>query len=66
MQRRFPKARVLAGRKFVDAGSAVTTSDGATGMDGAFHLVERFLGAAAAREAAAHLSYPWTSAERRR
>lgn len=65
LRRRFPKARVVEGVRYVDAGAVITTADGATGIEGALHLVGRLLGPEAAREVAEHLAYPWTGDERK-
>ncbi len=60
LQRRFPRARVVTGRRFVDAGRVITTCEGATGIDGALRIVERCMGLPAAEQVAAHMAYPWT------
>jgi transcriptional regulator GlxA family with amidase domain len=44
-----PRCTVLGERRFVDAGRIVTTAGVTAGIDGALHLVERFLGPEAAR-----------------
>ena len=44
-----PRCTVREERRFVDAGRIVTTAGVTAGIDGALHLVERFLGPEAAR-----------------
>lgn len=59
LQRRFPRARVLANRLFVDDGPVTTSAGIASGIDMALSLVERAHGplvtAAAARELVVYL-----------
>ena len=52
LRRLAPTCRVVAGRRFVDAGRIVTTAGVTAGIDGALHLVERFHGIEAATWAA--------------
>ena len=47
-----PKCNVVTGKRFVDSGKIVTTAGVTAGIDGAFHIVERFHGKEAARWAA--------------
>jgi len=61
LQRRFPRARVATGRRYVDAGSVITTPEGVTGIDGALRIVERYFGRSAAEQVAAHMGYPWAA-----
>lgn len=44
-----PRCKVVAGKRFVDAGKVVTTAGVTAGIDGALHIVERLLGPEAAR-----------------
>lgn len=46
--------RVVEGERYVDSGRILTTAGVTAGIDGALHVVERLLGAEAAR---------WTAAE---
>jgi len=59
LQRKFPRARVVTGRRCVDAGRVITTPEGLTGVDAALRIIERGLGRDAAEQVAAHLAYPW-------
>lgn len=43
-----PKAKVVTGRRFVDAGQVLTTAGVTAGIDGALHVVRRLLGSKAA------------------
>ena len=49
LKRSAPKCTVVRGKRFVDAGKILTTAGVTAGIDGALHLVERFLGKEAAR-----------------
>lgn len=49
-----PRCRVVEGERYVDSGRILTTAGVTAGIDGALHVVERLLGAEAAR---------WTAAE---
>jgi len=44
-----PKCRVLEGKRFVDAGKVISTAGVTAGIDGALRVVERVLGADAAK-----------------
>ena len=56
-----PRARVVAGRRFVDSGEVVTTAGVSAGIDGALHVVARLLGTRIARRTAAYMEYDWTA-----
>jgi transcriptional regulator GlxA family with amidase domain len=47
-----PKCTVVTGKRYVDCGKVITTAGVTAGIDGALHVVERFLGEKAARWAA--------------
>jgi hypothetical protein len=49
----YPQVRWVPGQRFVDDGNVVTTAGILSGVDGTLHVVERLLGPAAARDAAA-------------
>lgn len=49
LQKAAPGCKVLRGRRFVDSGKIITTAGVTAGIDGALHVVERLLGAEAAR-----------------
>ncbi len=59
LRREAPKTRVVAGRRFVDNGRAVTTAGVSAGIDGALHVVARLLGRAAADATARYMEYDW-------
>jgi transcriptional regulator GlxA family with amidase domain len=56
---RFPKTRVLPGRRFVDNGKVITTAGVSAGIDGSLHLVARLLGRWVADRTAEYMEYKW-------
>ena len=48
LRRRFPKCRVVEGKRFVDSGKIITTAGVTAGIDGALHVVKRLRGETAA------------------
>lgn len=54
---RFPKVRLLRGRRFVDNGKFVTAGGLTSGVDGALHVVARYYGVDAARASAAYMEH---------
>jgi putative intracellular protease/amidase len=52
-----PQVRWVPGQRFVDDGNVVTTAGILSGVDGTLHVVERLLGPAAARDAAAAIGW---------
>ncbi|MSR62838.1 MAG: hypothetical protein EXS08_10390 [Planctomycetes bacterium] len=59
----FPKLTVLTNRRFVDSGRVMTCAGVSAGIDGALHVVERLLGAQAAKDTARYMEYEWRPAE---
>ena len=59
----FPKLSVLTNRRFVDSGRVMTCAGVSAGIDGALHVVERMLGAQAAKDTARYMEYEWRPAE---
>ena len=59
LQKRFPKAEVKRGRRFVDNGRVVTTAGISAGIDGSLHVVARLLGRRVADEVANYMEYAW-------
>lgn len=55
-----PKARVHAGRRFVDSGNVITTAGVSAGIDGSLHTVARLLGRRVADRTAEYMEYHWT------
>ena len=55
----FPNVKVVSERRFVDNGTIITTAGLAAGIDGAFHMVQRILGEATARQVATGMEYNW-------
>jgi transcriptional regulator GlxA family with amidase domain len=53
----YPQVRWVPGQRFVDDGDVVTTAGILSGVDGTLHVVERLLGPAAARDAAAAIGW---------
>ncbi|MBZ0112633.1 MAG: DJ-1/PfpI family protein [Thermoanaerobaculia bacterium] len=60
LEREFPAATVIRGKRFVDNGNVITTAGISAGMDGSLHLVARLLGRAVADETAEYMEYRWT------
>jgi len=59
----FPKLTVLTNRRFVDSGRVMTCAGVSAGIDGALHVVERLLGAQAAKDTARYMEYEWRPEE---
>lgn len=55
-----PGAEVVTDRRWVDDERFVISAGVASGIDAAFHVVERIWGADLAGESARHIEYPWT------
>lgn len=55
-----PRANVDASRRFIDAGSVVTTGGISAGIDGSLYLVARLFGHEAAQRTAEYMEYDWT------
>ena len=60
LQKRYPKAQVKRGRRFVDNGQVVTTAGISAGIDGSLHVVARLLGRRVADGVATYMEYAWT------
>ncbi|HEX8071280.1 MAG TPA: DJ-1/PfpI family protein [Pyrinomonadaceae bacterium] len=54
-----PKARVVRDQRFVDNGKIITTAGLTSGMDGALHLIEKYVGRGRTQEVALALEYNW-------
>jgi transcriptional regulator GlxA family with amidase domain len=66
-QKRFPKVRLVRGRRFVDNGKFITAGGLTSGVDGALHVVSRFYGQAAAERTARYMEHDgtgWQSGDR--
>ena len=59
LRRNAPNTVVHDDRRFVDNGKIVTSAGVSAGIDASLHLVERLLGAAAARRTASYMEYDW-------
>jgi putative intracellular protease/amidase len=59
----FPKTKVFTNRRFVDSGHIMTCAGVSAGIDGALHVVERLLGAQAAKDTARYMEYDWRPEE---
>ncbi len=59
LQKRYPKAMVKRGRRFVDNGQVVTTAGISAGIDGSLHVVARLLGRRTADKVANYMEYSW-------
>jgi len=60
LQKRYPKAAVKRGRRFVDNGNVVTTAGISAGIDGSLHVVARLLGRQVADQVATYMEYAWS------
>lgn len=56
-EQQFPNVRLMRGRRFVDNGKFVTAGGLTSGIDGALHVVARYYGLDAARQAAEWMEY---------
>jgi putative intracellular protease/amidase len=54
-----PKTKLVYDQRFVDNGKVITTAGLSSGIDGAFHLVEKILGKGTAQATALGLEYQW-------
>jgi len=59
LQRDFPQARIVADRRWVDAGRIVTSGGISAGIDMSLHLVERLAGRELALSTARQMEYRW-------
>lgn len=59
LRKQVPTATVLENVRFVDNGQVITTAGVSAGIDGALHVVERLLGASAAKLTAKYMEYNW-------
>jgi len=60
LQKKYPKAAVKRGRRFVDNGQVVTTAGISAGIDGSLHVVARLLGRKVADDVATYMEYAWS------
>lgn len=58
-QKFVPNARIVANKRFVDAGKIVTTAGISSGIDGAFHVIEKLFGRGMAQDVALSVEYNW-------
>jgi transcriptional regulator GlxA family with amidase domain len=59
LQKRYPKAQVKRGMRYVDNGHVVTTAGISAGIDGSLHVVARLLGRRVADDVANYMEYAW-------
>ena len=59
LQKRYPKATVKRGMRYVDNGHVVTTAGISAGIDGSLHVVARLLGRRVADAVANYMEYAW-------
>jgi putative intracellular protease/amidase len=57
LESRYPDVEWVRGQRFVDDGDIVTTAGILSGVDGTLHVVERLMGPAVARDAAAAIGW---------
>ena len=55
----FPSVKVVGNQRYTDNGKIITTGGLSAGIDGALHVIEKLLGAEAAREVAVVEEYNW-------
>jgi len=64
LQDRYPAAKVLGDKRYVDNGKILTTAGVSAGIDGALQVVSRLCGEKTARNTARHMEYDkWVPAE---
>lgn len=56
-ERAFPKVKLVRHGRFVDNGKIITAGGLSSGIEGALHVVERYLGAGTRKEAADYMEY---------
>ncbi len=54
-----PTAHVVTDQRFVDNGKVITTAGLSSGLDGAFHVVDRLSGRGVAQQIALQMEYDW-------
>jgi putative intracellular protease/amidase len=54
-----PKTKIISDQRYVDNGHVITTAGLSSGIDGAFHLVEKVLGRGEAEKIALGMEYRW-------
>lgn len=59
-----PKATILEGVKYVDAGKIVTSAGVSSGIDGALYVVERLMSRETAEATARYMEFNWTRSEK--
>jgi putative intracellular protease/amidase len=59
LKKDFPNTKVVSDQRFVDNGKFITTAGLSSGIDGAFHIVEKLKGRAKAQTVALNLEYDW-------
>lgn len=59
LTREHPKIKVVRDQRYVDNGKIITAAGLSAGMDGALHVIEKLLGAEAAKSVALSEEYDW-------
>lgn len=60
LAKRYPKLKsVVKNRRVVDTGKIITTGGLSSGLDGALHVIDRWMGRADAKDVARGLEYDW-------
>jgi transcriptional regulator GlxA family with amidase domain len=55
-----PDCQIVRDRRYVDNGAVITSAGITAGIDASLYVVQRLLGAEAARETARHMEYAWS------
>jgi transcriptional regulator GlxA family with amidase domain len=64
LAKRYPKLKVVGERRYVDNGRIVTAAGLSAGIDGALHVIEKLMGAQAAKQVAYVEEYAWVEGGR--
>lgn len=59
LEKEVPTATIVRDERFTDNGKIITAAGLASGIDGALHVVEEYLGRARTRELATNMEYNW-------
>lgn len=59
----FPKAKVLNTVQYTDNGKVITSAGLSSGIEAAFHVIEKFYGQGRAQDVANHMEYDWAPAK---
>lgn len=64
LRKEAPKANIIEGVKYIDAGNIVTSAGVSSGIDGALYLVERLMNRETAEATARYMEFNWTRSDK--